>query len=83
LRKKGVSNTKVSVRLAGISVLSGGRKIITNSVGSVAGKYRSSVLKKTYAFNEKGEIILVDSYTNFAFVATHYPEQTSRYLLVF
>ncbi|VVH63126.1 hypothetical protein BSPWISOX_2656, partial [uncultured Gammaproteobacteria bacterium] len=64
LRKKGVSNTKVSVRLAGISVLSGGRKIITNSVGSVAGKYRSSVLKKTYAFNEKGEIILVDSYTD-------------------
>jgi hypothetical protein len=28
LRKKRVSNTKVSVRLAGISVLSGGRKMI-------------------------------------------------------
>jgi hypothetical protein len=76
----------------------------------------SDIFKKTYAFNEKGEIIPVDSYTdehydvslsidkdgkpkieriygnkrliyqiylNLVLVSTHYPEQTSRYLLVF
>jgi hypothetical protein len=30
----------------------------------VSRKYRSNALKKTYAFNEKGEIIPVDSYTD-------------------
>jgi hypothetical protein len=64
LRKKRVSNTKVSVRLAGISVLSGGRKMILDSAEGVSGKYRSSALKKTYAFNEKGEVVTVDSYTD-------------------
>ncbi|VVM19860.1 hypothetical protein BSPWISOXPB_8672 [uncultured Gammaproteobacteria bacterium] len=29
-----------------------------------SGKYRSSALKKTFAFNEKGEIVPVDSYTD-------------------
>jgi hypothetical protein len=29
------------------------------------------------------KISQVTQYLNFAFVATHYPEQTSRYLLVF
>jgi hypothetical protein len=52
-----VSYKKVSVRLAGISVLSGGRKMILDSAEGVSGKYRSSALKKTYAFNEKGEVV--------------------------
>jgi hypothetical protein len=64
LRKKGVSDTKVSVRLASLSVFPDGRKIITDSAGNASGKYRSNALKKTYAFNEKGEIITVDSYTD-------------------
>ncbi|VVH64982.1 hypothetical protein BSPLISOX_1104, partial [uncultured Gammaproteobacteria bacterium] len=63
LRKKGVSNTKVSVRLADVRVGADGRKIMSDSEG-VSRKYRSSALKKTYAFNEKGEIIPVDSYTD-------------------
>jgi hypothetical protein len=36
-------------------LLSGGRKMILDSAEGVSGKYRSSALKKTYAFNEKGE----------------------------
>ncbi|VVH59726.1 hypothetical protein BSPCLSOX_1185, partial [uncultured Gammaproteobacteria bacterium] len=63
LRKKGVSNTKVSVRLADVRVGADGRKIMLDSEG-VSRKYRSNALKKTYAFNEKGEIIPVDSYTD-------------------
>jgi hypothetical protein len=35
---------------------------MSNSVEGISGKYRSNALKKTYAFNEKGEIIPVDSY---------------------
>ncbi|VVH55911.1 hypothetical protein BSPCLSOX_1186, partial [uncultured Gammaproteobacteria bacterium] len=64
LRKKGVSNTKVSVRLVPVIVDADGRKIMSNSVEGISGKYRSNALKKTYAFNEKGEIIPVDSYTD-------------------
>jgi hypothetical protein len=51
---EGVSDTKVSVRLASLSVFPDGRKIITDSAGNASGKYRSNALKKTYAFNEKG-----------------------------
>ncbi|VVH65482.1 hypothetical protein BSPLISOX_1238, partial [uncultured Gammaproteobacteria bacterium] len=64
LRKKGVGNTKVSVRLADVLILPDGRKMIMDSEEGISGKYRSSALKKTYAFNEKGEIIPVDSYTD-------------------
>jgi hypothetical protein len=45
-------------------VLLDGRKIIMDSEESTSGKYRSSALKKTFAFNEKGEIVPVDSYTD-------------------
>jgi hypothetical protein len=30
---------------------------MSNSVEGISGKYRSNALKKTYAFNEKGEIL--------------------------
>jgi hypothetical protein len=60
LRKKGVSNTKVSARIADVVMLPDGRKIMSDSVEGVSGKYRSSALKKTFAFNEKGEIVPVD-----------------------
>jgi hypothetical protein len=38
--------------------------MILDSAEGVSGKYRSSALKKTYAFNEKGEVVTVDSYTD-------------------
>jgi hypothetical protein len=37
-------------------VLLDGRKIIMDSEEGSSGKYRSSALKKTFAFNEKGEM---------------------------
>jgi hypothetical protein len=48
-----------------------------DSEEGISGKYRSSALKKTYAFNEKGEIILVDSYTD-----EHYDVSLSLQLFV-
>jgi hypothetical protein len=47
--------TKVSVRLVNVIVRANGRKIMLDSVGGITEKYRSSALKKTYAFNEKGQ----------------------------
>jgi hypothetical protein len=64
LREQGISDAKVSVRPAPVMVLLDGRKIIMDSEESTSGKYRSSALKKTFAFNEKGEIVPVDSYTS-------------------
>jgi hypothetical protein len=50
LRKKGVGNTKVSVRLADVLILPDGRKMIMDSEEGISGKYRSSALKNKIAF---------------------------------
>jgi hypothetical protein len=44
-------------------VFPGGRKVTADSADGFRARYRSDAFKKTYAFNEKGEIIPVDSYT--------------------
>jgi hypothetical protein len=45
-------------------VFPGGRKVTADSADGFRARYRSDAFKKTYAFNEKGEIIPVDSYTD-------------------
>jgi hypothetical protein len=60
LRKRGISNAKVSVRLVKTSVLPNGRKVTVDSADGFRTRYRSDIFKKTYAFNEKGEIIPVE-----------------------
>jgi hypothetical protein len=57
-------DAEMCARIADVVMLPDGRKIMSDSVEGVSGKYRSSALKKTYAFNEKGEVITVDSYTD-------------------
>jgi hypothetical protein len=52
-------------------VLLDGRKIIMDSEEGSSGKYRSSALKKTFAFNEKGEIVPVDSLLHLLTVYTY------------
>ncbi|WP_139458664.1 C80 family cysteine peptidase, partial [Bathymodiolus thermophilus thioautotrophic gill symbiont] len=64
LQKEGINNTKVSVRLDTVTSWSNGRRLVTQLKSDSPGKYRSSELKETYAFNEKGDIVLVDSYTD-------------------
>jgi hypothetical protein len=37
---------------------------VKQPTGEPSRKYRSSILKETYAFDEKGVVVLVDSYTD-------------------
>ncbi|WP_143108971.1 hypothetical protein, partial [Bathymodiolus thermophilus thioautotrophic gill symbiont] len=65
LQKEGVNNTKISVRLDVVTISwINGRRLVIQPESDSPGKYRSSELKETYAFNEKGDIVLVDSYTD-------------------
>ncbi|CAB5500118.1 hypothetical protein THERMOT_1176, partial [Bathymodiolus thermophilus thioautotrophic gill symbiont] len=65
LQKEGVNNTKISVRLDIVTISwINGRRLVIQPESDSLGEYRSSELKKTYAFNEKGDIVLVDSYTD-------------------
>jgi hypothetical protein len=58
------NSAKVSTRLGITSTWSNGRKTVKQPTGEPSRKYRSSILKETYALDEKGDIVLVDSYTD-------------------
>jgi hypothetical protein len=64
LQKQGVNKTLVSTRLGDVIVQPNGRKTVQQSTEGSSIKYRSSILKETYALDEKGDIVLVDSYFN-------------------
>jgi 23S rRNA pseudoU1915 N3-methylase RlmH len=64
LQKQGVNKTLVSTRLGDVIVQPNGRKTVQQSTEGSSIKYRSSILKETYALDEKGDIVLVDSYTD-------------------
>jgi hypothetical protein len=64
LQKKNISKARVSTRLGKILIQPNGRKIVEQSTGGSSQKYRSGILKETYALDERGVVVLVDSYTD-------------------
>jgi hypothetical protein len=50
--------------LGKILIQPNGRKIVEQSTGGSSQKYRSGILKETYALDERGVVVLVDSYTD-------------------
>jgi hypothetical protein len=57
LKEKGINNTKVSARLGRMVVQPEGTKVVIGPTGASSGIYRSSILKETYAYDEKGAIV--------------------------
>jgi tryptophan 2,3-dioxygenase len=69
LRKYGIKSPQVSVRLGNTAISSNGRQTVVMPDLSRPGEYltkeyRSEKLKATYTYNEAGEIVPVDSYTD-------------------
>jgi hypothetical protein len=62
LQKKNISKARVSTRLGKILIQPNGRKIVEQSTGGSSQKYRSGILKETYALDERGVVVLVDSF---------------------
>ncbi|CAB9543519.1 hypothetical protein BROOK1789C_1001, partial [Bathymodiolus brooksi thiotrophic gill symbiont] len=64
LQEEGINSAKVSTRLGVVTTWPNGRKTVKQTTGSFSQKYHSNILKETYALDEKGDIVLVDSYTD-------------------